>query len=404
MGVIKKLKRGLGKKLLTTFLIFTVSLISYNTSIAPEIAGGAGASTVAYVSSGAVRWGLDAVKARDAWKVTRGSDEVVVAVIDSGIDRSVPAIAKHTWDNDDEVPADGKDNDDNGYVDDVSGWDFCSDRPLQDRGRLHYHGTFVSGLIASSYDRKTGAGGVAPNVSLMDLRFLDSAGKFYTSDWNKLADAIDYAVENGADIINMSIYASITPPQEVRQALQRAESEGVLIVGITGNEGDRIGYFGSWDEVFAVGAVNRYREVTNFSNYGPEVELVAPGAGVLSLKPGGKVAKGSGTSFAAPHVTGSAALILSKKPNMELSELKRILRKSAHDLGSPGKDNYAGYGIIDTHESLNKIIGNVPSDDSLASNGDYEMTRGEKVDVGKIPVSVELPAKASNSFVTSRDI
>ncbi len=299
---------------------------------------------------------MEAVKAKEAWQFTRGSDEVVVAIIDAGIDRSVPALEKHLWNNDDEVPADGVDNDGNGYVDDVNGWDFRERESLDSASdSLHYHGTFIAGLVASSYDKNTGAGGVAPNISLMDLRFLDSGGRFYTSDWKKLANAVNYAVDNGADIINLSLYASIAPPGFVRESMERAESEGVLVVGISGNDGNRLGYFPSWDEVFSVGSVDQSGKVSDFSNYGPEVELVAPGERVLSFKPGGELATGSGTSFAAPHVAGSAALILSKNPNISLPELKEVLRQSARDISDPGQDELSGHGIVDTHESLNKI-------------------------------------------------
>ncbi|MFW6111883.1 MAG: S8 family serine peptidase [Candidatus Bipolaricaulota bacterium] len=356
MSGLKTLTRNNLLKILVLLLTITFLLYSFPNPPSPRIAGRAGDSGVSTASSGSTRWGLEAVKAKDAWKVTKGSDEVVVAIIDSGIDKSIPAIRERMWKNQDEIPGDGIDNDGNGYVDDVHGWDFRERDSLEENsGSLHYHGTFVGGLVASSYDQKTGAGGVAPNISLMDLRFLDSGGRFFTSDWQKLSDAVDYAVDNGADIINFSVYASVNPPDSVRQAMKRAESEGVLIVGISGNNGSRLGYFGAWDEIFTVGAIDKSYRVSDFSNYGPEVELVAPGEQVLSFKPGGKLANGSGTSFAAPHVAGSAALILSKNPELGLSELKQALRDSARDIGDYGKDEQAGHGIIDTHKSLSTI-------------------------------------------------
>lgn len=111
----------------------------------------------------------------------------------------------------------------------------------------------------------------------MDLEFLDEDGKFYTSDWDKLADAVDYAVDNGTDIINMSLYASLNPPNYVQEAVKRAESNGVLVVGIAGNDGAKTGYFANWGETFTVDSVNRSKSVSYFSNYGSEVDLVAPG-------------------------------------------------------------------------------------------------------------------------------
>lgn len=388
-------------KVLAIMLTVALTLLSFQINFQPPIAGRAGDSSVSAPSSGGTRWGLETVKAKEAWEITQGSDEVVVAVIDSGIDSTVPALEDRMWKNGDEIPGDGKDNDGNGYVDDVNGWDFRDgDQLSKSEGSLHYHGTFVSGLVSSSYDNKTGSGGVAPNVSIMDLRFLDSGGKFYTSDWDKLADAIDYAVENGADIINMSIYANVKPPEMVHEALRRAQSEGVLVVGISGNNGERLGYFGRWKEVFTVGSVNKSGKVSSFSNYGKEVELVAPGANVLSYRPGGNLATGSGTSFAAPHVSGTAALILSKRPQIGLSGLKQILRESARDIGKPGKDESAGYGLIDANKSLGEIT----------VTGDLDPTKSDGEDKDEINQTDRRPdygtieTREGEIFRTSLDI
>jgi len=390
-------------KIIVALLALVISLSFIQINIYPPVAGRAGASSVSSASSGATRWGLEKIKAKDAWKITQGSDEVVVAVIDSGIDRSIPALKNRMWKNSDEVPGDGIDNDNNGYVDDLSGWDFRDGDSLSNSGRsLHYHGTFVGGLVSSSYDRNTGSGGVAPHVSIMDLRFLDSAGRFFTSDWRKLADAIDYAVDNGADIINLSIYANITPPELVHDALERAESEGVLVVGIAGNSGKRVGYFGKWEEVFTVGSIDKSGRVSNFSNYGSEVELVAPGNDVLSYRPGGNLATGSGTSFAAPHVAGTAALILSRNSDIGLSQLKRTLRKSARDIGRSGKDQSSGYGIIDTNRSLGKI-----TEADQIEPAEVNTKTKEKIKDGgfnRSPESVTFEAPGGRTFKTSLDI
>ncbi len=387
-------------KFLAIILTVGLTLISFQVNFQPPIAGGAGADSVSTASAGATRWGLEEVHAKDAWEITQGSDEVVVAVIDSGIDRSIPTIKDIMWKNGDEIPGDGIDNDGNGYVDDVHGWDFRERDKLDETGgSRHYHGTFVGGLVSSSYDNKTGSGGVAPSVSIMDLRFLDNAGRFYTSDWEKLADAIDYATENGADIINISIYANVKPSGVVHGALKRAESEGVLVVGIAGNSGERIGYFGKWDEVFTVGSLNESGKVSSFSNYGPEVELVAPGTEVLSFRPGGNLSTGSGTSFAAPHVAGTAALILSKRPQISLSELKRTLRKSARDIGKSGKDESAGYGVIDASRSLGKIAGT--EDNGETEGGGMK----DKVVNHEIRTDIETVQTTDGEiFRTSRDI
>jgi subtilisin family serine protease len=348
---MRRLATILFASLFVALIVFTPC---FTTTEVGRVAGGAGDFSVSNGSS--PRWGLSAIKAREAWNVTTGSKEIVVAVIDSGIDRTIPALEKNAWENEDEIPNNGIDDDNNGYVDDVSGWDFREDDELEKSARgLHYHGTFVAGLVGSSYDKNTGAGGVAPDISIMDLRFLNEEGKFFTSDWDKLAGAIEYAVDNGADIINMSLYASIEPPELVQDAVERAEEQGVLVIGIAGNSGGEVGYFGRWKETFTIGSVNRSRRISYFSNRGPSVDLVAPGESVLSFKPGGEAVTGSGTSFAAPHVAGTAALILSQEPEMGLSELKEALRDSALDIARGGVDEKSGYGLIDSERALNAV-------------------------------------------------
>ncbi|HAF71498.1 TPA: hypothetical protein DCL37_09225 [Candidatus Acetothermia bacterium] len=310
-------------------------------------AGGAGGFVLP--SGAPVRWGLAAIHAPQAWQVTQGREDVVVAVIDSGIDRTIPALSDRMWTNPDEIPGNGIDDDKNGYIDDVYGWDFRDMDPDSLSGTpLNGHGTFVAGLIAAAFDATSGAGGVAPRVRIMDLRFLDSRGLFYTSDWRRLAAAVDYAVENGARVINMSIYAKLTPPGYVHAAIRRAVARGVLVVGITGNEGsDRVGYFGRWPEVLAVGAVDRYGRPASFSNRGPEVALAGPGVQVVSFSPGGELTTGSGTSFAAPHVAGTAALLLSLHPDLSQEELLELLLSTAVDVATPGPDGATGAGLVD---------------------------------------------------------
>nr|AGF93452.1 peptidase S8 and S53 subtilisin kexin sedolisin [uncultured organism] len=380
MKKVKNIEKSQPNKLLIVLLVTIISVSSFGIIIGPQIAGGAGDSSVSPASSTAssTRWGLSAIKAKRAWNVTKGSDEVTVAVIDSGVDRSIPSLRRNIWKNEDEIPGNGIDDDNNGYVDDVSGWDFRERDSLNDSySDLHYHGTFVAGLVASSYNRETGSGGVAQKVSLMDLRFLNREGQFYRSDWNKLADAIDYAVDNGADIINMSLYANIKPPESVHSAIRRAETRGTLVVGIAGNNGSSVRYFGNWEETFTVGAVNKKKRRAYFSNYGSAVEIMAPGQSVLSYRPGGATATASGTSFAAPHVAGTAALILSQNPNMSLNELKNVLRNSARDIAGPGKDDKTGYGILDTESGLNAITGQArKAEEGNTKESKYLLTGG----------------------------
>jgi len=161
----------------------------------------------------------------------------VVAVIDSGIDTSIPQLRESLWINEDEIPDNGIDDDRNGYVDDIHGWDFRdNDNSSLMGSSLHWHGTFSAGIIAAR-PGETPIVGIAPGVKIMDVRFLNSRNQFLSSDWQTFAEAIDYAVNNGARIINMSVYANGRPPDYFEAALQRAAARGVLVVGITGNTG-----------------------------------------------------------------------------------------------------------------------------------------------------------------------
>ena len=180
---------------------------------------------------------------------------VVVAVIDSGIDRSLPELACRMWRNPFEIPGNGMDDDGNGYVDDLFGWDFRDDDADSLSGTtLHWHGTAVASLVADALERNNPVGQPI-TVSIMDLRFLDSDGLFYTSDWQRLAKAIDYAVDNGARVINLSLYAVVEPPEAVRVAIARAVAQNVLVVAIAGNSAGEVGPIANRAAVLTVGAI-----------------------------------------------------------------------------------------------------------------------------------------------------
>ena len=273
--------------------------------------------------------------------------EVVVAIIDSGIDRTIPEIACRLWRNPLEIPENGFDDDGNGFVDDVFGWDFRDgDADSLVGSPLHWHGTFVAGRLIDAVESRLPTD--APcTVRLMDVRFLDEEALFYTSDWDLLAEAIDYAVAMGARIVNLSLYATRLPPAAVREAIQRATTRGALVVAIAGNDAAQLGPIADWNEVFTVGSVDRNLEQAWFSNVGEELDAVSPGVDVLSLIPGGAARTSSGTSFSAPRVAGLAALHVAQQPELTPAELAKILIDAATDLGIPGHDIRTGWGLIE---------------------------------------------------------
>ena len=250
-------------------------------------------------------WGVPKIHAPSAWLNTHGSEEIVVAVIDSGIDFDIPQLASCMWVNKGEIPDNGIDDDRNGFVDDIHGWDFRdNDNSSLIGSRLHWHGAFVASIIAA-WPGDNAIVGVAPGVKIMDVLFLDSKNLFYGRDWKRFASAIDYAVDNGARIINLSIYTNGKPPAILEEAIRRALRRDVIIVAITGNDGE---------------------------------------ARVTSLIPGGIAATKSGTSFAAPSVSAVLALILSVNPGMTAAQAATVLERSVTDLGGKGWDKQFGFG------------------------------------------------------------
>ena len=322
----------------------------------PHVAGGGGASETSQLASQGeltLSWGIERISAPKAWERTIGSEEIVVAVIDSGIDTSIPQLAGKVWTNPGEIPGNGLDDDANGYIDDVHGWDFRdNDSSSLIGSKIHWHGTFVAGIIAA----RPGEGkvtGVAPGVRIMDLRFLDSKNLFYSRDWKLFAEAVDYAVDNGAQIINLSVYSNGKPPRVLEQALERAAQRGVIVVGIAGNDSQsKVCYPAKYPSVLAVSATNSDDRLASFSNQGAEVAVAAPGEQITSLFPGGAAGTSSGTSFSAPHVSGTLALILSANPGLSPSEAIDRLKESSVDLGERGLDFHFGAGLINAGQAV----------------------------------------------------
>jgi subtilisin family serine protease len=342
----------------SAFLVTLLLVLCLTGAEGPIVAGGAGtAGSVTPVDPASLPWGIERIQAPQAWARTTGSQDVVVAVIDAGIDTTVPQLQGKIWTNPGEIPGNGIDDDRNGYVDDVHGWDFRDDDNSSLVGsKIHWHGTFVAGIIAAQPSEDKTAG-VAPGVRIMDLRLLDSKNLFYASDWKKFAEAVDYAVDNGADIINMSIYSNGRPPLILEQALKRAAKHGVIVVGIAGNDGKaQVSYPGRYSSVIAVSATDRSDRLASFSNYGTDVAVAAPGEKVTSIFPGGYAGTSSGTSFAAPHVSGTLALILSSHPGISSSQATALLQGTSIDLGSSGKDRQFGAGLVDAANAVSTAV------------------------------------------------
>ncbi len=307
-----------------------------------------------------------------AWQHTYGSKDITVAVIDSGIDFNHSEFENVSWINSGEIANNSIDDDGNGYIDDTHGWDFVSNDSEpgpEESDPIHWHATFITGLIAAKLDGE-GIAGIAPNVTVMDVRVLNSANYAGTTNIG-LGEAIRYAVDNGADVINLSLHYYSNSSYYYDDIVYAVE-QNVVVVSITGNNWVSNGggyefqsFPGGYDEVISVGATSYTQEKADYSNYGEWTELVAPvgdeGTGIRSTAPNEDYFFGWGTSFAAPQVAAVVALMKSLNNSLNVNEIRDILHKTAIDLGEDGKDIYFGYGLLNASAAVKEVL--FPSQD-----------------------------------------
>ncbi|HBK35322.1 MAG: peptidase S8 and S53, subtilisin, kexin, sedolisin [Candidatus Uhrbacteria bacterium GW2011_GWE2_40_58] len=301
-------------------------------------------------------WYLDHIGVPEAWETTTGSSEVIVAVLDSGVDFDHPDLADNSWVNKKEIPEDGIDNDGNGYIDDVYGWDFVHEdnMPIPDVG-LGFeedavsHGTFIAGTIGAVGNNTEGIVGINWSVKIMSLRVLDNYG---VGDSEAVRKAIEYATTNGADVINLS-FAGYDYSERFQEAVEKAYEAGVVTVAAVGNDSDgglNINHYpsypacftngaGSDDWVIGVAATQEDDTKAIFSNYGSYcTDISAPGTDFYStffqddewLEFSEEYYHGywSGTSMAVPVVSGAVALLIAEYPTLTPSQIKIILQLS----------------------------------------------------------------------------
>lgn len=313
------------------------------------------------------QWGMVDNGVDKAWKSTKGNPDLVVAVLDTGVDYTHEDLAANMWRNNKEIPNNKIDDDGNGYVDDIVGWDFVSNDnkpydlivdPIQMLfgGGNPGHGTHCAGNIAATGDNALGVAGVAPNVKIMALRFISEKGSGTTADAIK---AIRYAVDNGALITSNSWGGEGNPndpAQEnvaLKEAIQYAESKGTLFVAAAGNGRKGVGYnmdndptpvtpaTYEFESIISVAAIDKNDNLGTFSNFGEKtVDIGAPGVAVFSTTVDNKYsdivvdklgfkATWDGTSMATPHVAGAAALYWSLNPQASWRDVKNAILGAA---------------------------------------------------------------------------
>lgn len=283
------------------------------------------------------QWSIATVRAADAWTSGVGSKNIVVAVTDTGVDYSHGDIKDNMWTNKKEIPGNNIDDDNNGFVDDIYGYDFNGNDgdPKDEVGSQNPgHGTHCAGILGAVGDNGKGISGMSQKISIMASRFLGADG---SGDLMGAVKSIDYATNNGANVISASWGAGVsaTDAQPITEAISRANDKGVIFVAAASNDGKNNDGYEVYPantplpNVITVAASNSSDGKPSWSNYGiGKVSLAAPGDAIYSTLPGEKYGNLSGTSMATPLVSGLVGLMLSHNPNLKPAEVKALLQAS----------------------------------------------------------------------------
>lgn len=306
------------------------------------------------------QYALSKINAIRAWNLSQGTG-VKVAVIDSGIALTHPDLAANIFTNTGEIAGDGIDNDNNGFIDDRNGWDFShgDNNPTDTEG----HGTHVAGIIGAVADNSTGGAGIAPESILVPIQVIAIEDLDAEIVFRNIARGILYAVQLGVKVINMSLgyYVNMLSTAVVdllRQAINTARQAGIFVVVAAGNDAHDtvLEVPSAFEEVITVSSTSRFDIFSEFSNYGTSVDISAPGEDILSTVPAslgiGLYGDGSGTSMAAPLVSGLIAMMAAQDSAITEADVLRRLRYSSVDLGTAGRDTLFGYGRIDAFRAL----------------------------------------------------
>lgn len=395
------------------------------------------------------QWYLDESNVYNAWDITKGSRDIIVAVIDSGVDYNHVDLKDNIWKNIDEIPDNGIDDDLNGYIDDTNGWDFVNNdndpKPDIDVSCLAEkkcslegvnHGTVISGIIAASQDNNEGISGIAPNVRVMPLKVLDPNGGGNIED---VISAIYYAKNNGATIINMSFVGS-SDSVVLKKVMEEASKNNIIFTVAAGNNVDG-GYnlnivpmypvCSSFDDkvIIGVSSIDKNNLKPNFANSGSNcIDFSAPGTSIFSTT----VYKGehssfnsyyngywSGTSVSTPIVTAAIALIKSINANLTNQEVYNILFDNSENLDDPNlgrkvdvyksvkyaMDNYSYNYRDDNFEIITSAgVGDMPDVEIIKNNGDIKssfLAYSKTFKGGVNVISADVDGDFNSEIITS---
>ena len=288
------------------------------------------------------QWHLPKIFAPEGWDINTGSTEIIIAIIDSGVDSDHPDLVDKL----------------------VPGRNFLCGYDVNNTDDVSLgHGTAVAGSAAATTDNEIGVAGVAWKSLIMPLVVLNPENSATYAD---MIEAIIYAADEGANIINMSIGGPGSSIAE-KEAVDYAWGKGVVIIACAMNWGTDVSqYPAAYENVVAVSATNSSDTLSSFSSYGNWIDIAAPGSGIYTTNRGGGYGYHNGTSFSSPIVAGLAALILSVEPGLTNSQVVDLIKQNADDLGEPGHDDHFGHGRINVYESLIAAGGTIPDPDVTA--------------------------------------
>ncbi len=282
------------------------------------------------------QWGPGNIYAPQAWDIQKGSTDVTIAILDTGVDYNHEDLA--------------------GRV--IQGWNFVNNNSEVMDDYNGSHGTRVAGIAGAIMDNSKGITGIAQS-KLLAVKTCNFMG---ICTWPSITDSIYYAADNGAKVISMSIKKDTNDSAAERAVNYAYNTKGALLVACAGeayfgNGTEFIAYPGNFSNVIAVGATDSNDQRASFSNYGAKLELVAPGDNIYSTTRNNEYGYDSGCSMSVPHVSGVAALVWSKYPTLSNNEVRQILTNTADDLGSPGRDIYYGYGKVNAYSAVSYLPG-----------------------------------------------
>lgn len=315
------------------------------------------------------QWGLTKIHTEEAWNTLNESqkNEVLLATVDTGVDRSRSDLSSRIWADPDETPGDGIDNDGNGYVDDTWGWDFVNNdnNPVDDQ----MHGTAVTSVMVAAQDN-AGMVGICPWCKVIAVKVLNAQG---SGTLDVVASGIIYAAQNGARVINLSLAGS-AGAQTLEDAVNFAWDQGAVVVAGAGNNGQNITmYPAAYANAMSVASTNSGDKHSCFSNYKAGfISVAAPGEAIYVIDINSATGYNyySGTSLSTPHVSGLAGLIFGQDPGLSNAQVRSIIENSAVDLGSPGVDAAFGHGRIDAYRAVTRDFSALTPPDGLSSASD----------------------------------